>query len=215
MDIGNQLKFAREFAGLKQVDVMEKTKISNKTLSNWENNVSKPSTDDLNSLSKLYDLTIDFLVGNVQYPNSPQLYKRKEIKHEKGVKIPVLGRVVAGIPLEAITDIVGYEEISESMAKKGEYFALKIIGQSMSPFIQESDVVIVKKQPSIESGEIAIILINGQDATIKQVYLHENGIMLQAFNSAVFPPRFYSNDEIEQLPVTILGKVIELRRKLK
>ena len=83
----------------------------------------------------------------------------------------------------------------------------------MSPRIQEGDVVIVKKQPSIESGEIAIVLINGQDATIKQVYLHENGIMLQAFNPAVFPPCFYSNDEIEQLPINILGKVIELRGK--
>ncbi len=213
MNIGNQLKFAREFAGLKQVDVMEKTQISNKTLSNWENDVSKPSTDDLNVLSKLYDLTIDFLLGNVQYPSSPQLYTRKEIKHDKGIKIPVLGHVVAGIPLEAIADIVGYEEIPESMAKNGEYFALKIKGQSMSPRIQEGDVVIVKKQPSIESGEIAIVLINGQDATIKQVYLHENGIMLQAFNPAVFPPCFYSNDEIEQLPINILGKVIELRGK--
>ncbi|MEG1413499.1 MAG: S24 family peptidase, partial [Acidaminococcaceae bacterium] len=131
--------------------------------------------------------------------------------HINGVKIPVLGRVVAGVPLEAITDILDYEEISVDMARTGEFFALQIKGDSMTPRICEGDVVIVRKQPTVDSGSLAIVLINGEDATLKQVIVRPDGIMLQAFNPAVYPTHFYTCADIKKLPVTILGKVVELR----
>ena len=132
----------------------------------------------------------------------------------QAVKIPVLGTVVAGLPMEAIENIVDYEEITPALAAQGEFFALRIKGQSMEPRICEGDVVIVKKQEDIESGDTAIVLVNGDEATVKKVKKTEEGITLIANNIAVYSPHFYSNKEIEELPVRIIGKVVELRGKL-
>ncbi len=99
------------------------------------------------------------------------------------------------------------------MASKCDYFALKIKGKSMEPKFSENDVVIVRKQPTLESGEIGVVVVNGCDATVKKVYKQENGISLIALNQDVFAPKFYDNKEIEELPVKILGKVVELRAK--
>lgn len=74
--------------------------------------------------------------------------------------------------------------------------------------------MIVRKQSDVESGDTAIVLINGNDATVKQVKKSEEGIMLIANNNAVYSPRFYSNKEIQELPVQVIGKVVELRGKL-
>ena len=128
-------------------------------------------------------------------------------------RIPVLGNVAAGIPLEAIEDIIDYEEIPEQMAHDSfEYFALQIKGQSMEPKISDGDVVIVRKQPDVDSGQIAIVCVNGDHATCKKVMKQPGGILLQPLNPA-FTPTFYSNDDIVNIPITILGRVVELRAK--
>ena len=129
------------------------------------------------------------------------------------VKIPVLGKVAAGIPIDAITDILDYEEISSDMIKDGsEYFALQIKGDSMEPKISSGDVVIVRHQPDCDSGQIAIVCVNGNEATCKKIMKQPTGIMLVPLNPT-FEPTFYSNKEIEEIPITILGKVVELRAK--
>lgn len=129
----------------------------------------------------------------------------------KGIRIPILGRVVAGIPLEAIEDIEGWEEITPRMASGGEFFALRIRGSSMEPKLVEGDVVIVRKQSTVDNGDVAIVLVNGNEATCKQVNRTPAGITLIGFNIAVYAPHFYTNDQIESLPVTIVGKVVESR----
>lgn len=131
-----------------------------------------------------------------------------------GIKIPILGRVVAGIPIEAITDIDGYEEITADMASRGDFFALRIQGHSMEPRIEDGEIVIVKQQEDVECGDVAIVLVNGDEATCKQVKKSPEGITLIGFNPVVYPPHFYSNKEIETLPVNVIGKVVELRRSL-
>lgn len=132
---------------------------------------------------------------------------------KKGVKIPVLGKVAAGIPIEAIEEIEDYEEITEEEASKGDYFALKIQGESMEPKFSNGDIVIVRQQDDIESGEIGVIIVDGLDATVKKVIKQEEGILLVATNQAVYQPKFYGNETIRDLPVKILGKVVELRAK--
>lgn len=141
----------------------------------------------------------------------PDKKKEHTSYHAKGIRIPVLGRVAAGIPIEAIEDIDEWEEIPEAMAKNGEYFALRIKGESMSPKLQPGDIVIVKKQNDVDTGDTAIVLVNGNDATVKQIKKTEAGIMLVGLNLEVYQPHFYSNKEIEELPVKIIGKVIESR----
>lgn len=145
--------------------------------------------------------TPDFLLGMEYEPQAPQ-----------GLQIPVLGTVAAGIPISAVEDILDYEEVPQSWENQGEFFALKIKGDSMEPRMESGDVVIVKQQSDANSGDTVIVLVNGDDATCKKLQKTDNGIMLVSTNPK-YPPMFYSNEEISTKPVVILGKVVELRQK--
>ena len=131
----------------------------------------------------------------------------------KGVKIPVLGTVPAGIPLEAIEEILEYEEISPELAKSGEYFGLKDKGDSMAPNILEGDILIIRKQEDANTGDICVVMVNGDDATVKKIKKDPKGLTLIPNNPA-YDIVFYSNDEIESLPVRVIGKAVEIRRSL-
>ena len=130
----------------------------------------------------------------------------------KGVKINVLGRVAAGIPIDAIEDIIDTEEITIELARTGSFFGLQIHGNSMEPRMTEGDVVIVRQQEDAESGDIVIATVNGSDATCKRLKEYEKGIALLSTNPS-YEPMFFSNLEIEEKPVRIIGKVMELRAK--
>ena len=195
----NNIKNLRKSENLNQSDFAKLLNVTQATVSRWESNDMIPDTDILHQVADHFGCTIDFILG-----------RGGAIK--KGVKIPVLGKVQAGLPIEAIEDILDYEEITEELAATGEFFALQIKGESMEPRIKEGDVVIVRKQPDVESGDIAIVLVNGDEATVKKILKFKDGIKLIPLNPA-FEPFYYTNKEIASLPVTILGKVVELRGK--
>lgn len=204
---GKRLKMLREEKGLTQKDLAEKLSLTPKAISFYELGSREPSGDALIHMAHILGTTTDYLLGN-------STTKEADQKVGRGVRIPVLGRVVAGIPIEAVQEILDYEEITPELAATGEFFALKIRGHSMEPRMMEGDVVIVRRQDDVESGDIAIVLVNGNEATVKRVKKQEDGITLIATNTSVYEPHYYSNKEIEELPVRILGKVIELRGKL-
>lgn len=203
---GKRLKMLREEKGLTQKDLAEKLSLTPKAISFYELGSREPSGDALIHMAHILGTTTDYLLGN-------STTKEAEQKVGRGVRIPVLGRVVAGIPIEAVEEILDYEEITLELAATGEFFALKIRGHSMEPRMMEGDVVIVRRQDDVESGDIAIVLVNGNEATVKRVKKQEEGITLIATNTSVYEPHFYSNKEIKNLPVQILGKVVELRGK--
>lgn len=204
---GKRLKMLREEKGLTQKDLAEKLSLTPKAISFYELGSREPSGDALIHMAHILGTTTDYLLGN-------STTKEADQKVGRGVRIPVLGRVVAGIPIEAVEEILDYEEITPELAASGEFFALKIRGHSMEPRMMEGDVVIVRRQDDVESGDIAIVLVNGNEATVKRVKKQEGGITLIATNTSVYEPHYYSNKEIEELPVRILGKVVELRGKL-
>jgi repressor LexA len=111
-----------------------------------------------------------------------------------------------------VEDVLDYEEIAPEMAAHGEYFALRVKGSSMEPRMRDGDVVIVRKQADVNHDDTAIVLVNGNEATIKRVLKSEAGIML-APNNPAYEPKFYSNKDIAELPVQIIGRVVELRAK--
>ncbi|EHR38814.1 helix-turn-helix domain-containing protein [Megamonas funiformis] len=199
--IGENIKKARKQANLTQMELAKITNLSRSYIGDIEKDRYNPSLSTLKAIAKATNQPLNFFISNQS--NTPA----------KGIKIPVLGRVVAGIPVEAITDIIDYEEITEELARTGDFFALQVKGESMAPRIRENDVVIVRKQSTVENKEVAIVLVNGNEATIKEVQFQENGITLIGWNPAVYTPHFYSAKDIETLPVQIIGKVIELRGK--
>lgn len=161
------------------------------------------------------DLTADVSVTSYIDPDDPNQRKILEaIGYKKqALRIPVLGYVAAGIPIEAIEDIIDYEELDPKEYRDGaEYFGLQIKGASMEPRFTDGDVVIVRKQPDVDSGQIGIVCINGDHATCKKIKKTPEGVMLISTNPA-YEPIFYSNEEIASIPITILGRVVELRAK--
>ena len=203
MGIGDRIRALRTNAGMTQVELANKLNISNSTLSQYESGARTPSDDMKLKIAALFQVSTDYLLsGTTNTVNSKT----------KGVQIPVLGEVRAGYPMEAVENIIDYEEIDEETARRGEFFALRIKGDSMEPRFVEGDVVIVRKQQTADSGDIVVALVNGDSATIKKLKRHQNGITLVPSNSA-YEPMYYSNEEIMGLPVTILGKVVELRAK--
>lgn len=133
--------------------------------------------------------------------------------HENTVPIPILGSVQAGVLVEAVEDIIGEERIPAAMAALGRHFGLRVKGDSMAPRICAGDVVIVRQQSEVENGDVAVVLVNGEDATIKVFYQSENGVKL-VLSNPTYEPLFFSPAEVEGLPVTIIGKVVEMRRKM-
>lgn len=211
MSLGKKIKSLRVEKDLTQLQLADLLNLSKANISKYESDIVEPNIETLKMLSNIFDVSVDYLIGK-NIDNNEHSSSMK--KNKKGIKIPVIGRVVAGIPVDAIEEIIDYEEITEEMAKNGEYFGLIIKGDSMSPRMQEGDVIIVRQQPDVESGDIAVVLVDGDCATVKKVLKSDIGITLVAYNPASYPPRFYSNEDIQNLPVTILGKAVELRGKL-
>lgn len=203
---GKRLKMLREEKGLTQKDLAEKLSLTPKAISFYELGSREPSGDALIRMAHILGTTTDYLLGN-------STVKEVDQKNGRGVRIPVLGRVVAGIPIEAIEEVLDYEEITPEIAATGDFFALQVRGDSMLPTLKDGDVVIVKKQPTVDSGDIAIVLVNGNDATVKEIKESPAGITLIGHNAAIYTPQFYSNKEIQNLPIQIIGKVVEMRRK--
>lgn len=132
----------------------------------------------------------------------------------KSIRIPVLGSIPAGIPIELIEDILDYEDISsELLTGDREYFALKVKGNSMEPKYLNGDTIIVLKQNDCESGQDCIVMVNGNDGTFKRVIKNKDGIILQPLNPD-YEMKFYTNRNVEELPIRILGVVKEIRRSV-
>lgn len=204
--LGVRLRVLRENAEKTQREMAELLCINRVSYTQYENDKRTPPPDTLKKIADIFNVSVDYLLGNT----------RHEINQtSKYVRLPVWGRIVAGIPMDAVEEVIDWEEIPREMAATGEFFGLKVKGHSMEPRILEGDVVIVKRQADVESGKVAVVLINGNEATLKRVKKQENGITLIANNISVYEPHFYTNDEIEKLPVQILGEVVELRGKGK
>ena len=197
MEFHENLQKRRKALGFTQLELGKRLNLAESTISLYESGKRFPDLETLKNISEVLQAPISILMG----------------ESIKGVKIPVLGNIAAGIPLEAITDVIDYEEISTSIAASGEYFALRIKGNSMSPRICDGDVVIVKKEDSVENGDVAIVLVNGNEATCKEVQFSKEGLTLIGWNVSEFTPMFFTKEDVQSLPVRIIGRVVEVRIK--
>ncbi len=197
----NNLRQARKAKGLTQAEVARTIGLTQNGYSYWENGKAKIDKDQLLKLAELFEVSTDYLLGNTSKPNT------------KGVWIPVLGDVAAGIPIEAVEDIVDYEEIDAALEATGDFFGLRIKGSSMEPRIREGDVVIVRKQDDADTGDTVVVLVNGDSATVKRLKKEADGSMWLLPNNPAYDPQHFTPTEITEKPVHIIGKVVELRGK--
>lgn len=216
MNIGKKLKKLRNEKGLTQVELGRMLNVGPTSIANYESGYSMPDIVSLAKLADIFGVSMEFIASEESYHTDPlnNISVKFPEPGKKIISVDVLGTVPAGIPFEAIEDVVGSEEIQISVAESScDYFALRVKGDSMAPRIRSGDVVICKKQPSVESGEAAVVMVNGNDATLKRVKRSAEGITLVPDNPS-FDVKYYSNEEIESLPIVVLGKVVELRGKI-
>lgn len=197
------LKVARKMKGLSQQEIADLMQIDRSTYTRYEIGSIQPDNTKLIQLATILDVSVDFLLDR---PNNPDTSNDRRL-------IPVLGEVPAGHPIEAFEQIEEYIDYSPTFVQHGELFALRVKGKSMEPNIQSGDIAVVLKQDYCDSGDVAVVRVNDTEVTVKKVKKQANGILLIPGNPS-FETVFFTNEQIQELPVTIIGKVIEIRRRL-
>lgn len=212
--VGRLIYDRRNELQITQKEVADSVGVSEATVSRWESgHIDNMRRDRIAALAKVLRISPLAIMGvdkkddlAARIPNAIQL--------NNTFRVPVVGRVAAGKPIVADEEIIGYEYIDDRYSHDGhEYFGLKIVGKSMEPTIMDGDIVIVRRQNCVENGEIAIVLIDGEEATAKEVKESADGITLIGHNAAVYTPHFYSAQEVKNLPVQIIGRVVQSIRK--
>ena len=200
---GDKLRQAMEKEGITATELSEKTGISKSTISRYLSGGYIAKQKNLLKLSLALHVEPKFLFSDAVEELDANL---------KVYSIPIVGKVVAGTPIDAIENITDYIRVTNPAAADGSYYALHVTGASMEPEMREGDLVIVHKQDYFDSGDICIVLVNGDEATVKKVIKSDQGITLIGFNATVYPPHFYNVRQVEGLPVRVIGKVKEVRR---
>ena len=197
MTIGQLIKQSRKEKGITQNELAKRIGVSAGAISRWESgDIENMRRDRIEKLADALGIDPNIIIGI-------------EPNKEMDGNIPILGRVAAGIPIDAVEEIIGYEEIPKRLLAYASYFALKIRGESMQPNIQDSDIVIVRKQESASDGDIVIAQVNhDEEATCKRLKMYRDQIMLLSDNPAYSPQVYEAKD------VHIVGVVTEVRRKL-
>lgn len=205
-----KIKSLRLQSGLTLKDVAKKLNISEATAQRYENSngIKNIPYEAIEKYAKLFKVSPSYFMGWETISDSDDNQSRI-------IRIPVLGYVAAGIPIEEIEDIVDWEEIPKDWLRGGKkYFALRIRGDSMEPRMYDGDVVIVEKQDDAETGAYVIAAVNGDHATCKRLMKYRDSIALLSLNSK-YDPMIFTNEEVRSKPVTILGVVREIRGKMK
>lgn len=208
-DLGNKEIFAKNLQYYMEINNKDRNDLARDlnlpytTITSWCKGEFYPRIDKIQLLANYFNIQKADLVES-----------RNTLAHTSNSAVVfVYGTIPAGIPMECIEDIIDTEEISADMLRGNkQYFGLKIKGNSMYPDYLDGDTIILEKTDDCESGDECCVMVNGSDGTFKKVLKNENGIILQPLNSE-YQPMFYTNEQIKSLPVRIIGKVVELRRK--
>lgn len=220
-NFANRLKKAMEIRNIKASELSERANIPKSAISQYLSGLYEAKQKSIFKLSNILNVSEAWLMGldvpmertsdNIsdQLKNIGTIY----MSNTDLVKIPLLGTVKAGYDYMAQENWTGYVDVEKDIVKDGqEYFALKVVGDSMSPTLIEDDIVIIKKQNDFENGDIIVAIINGDEATIKKGKKSETSVTLQPLNTA-YDPLVFTYDEMKTIPVTIVGIVKQLKRE--
>lgn len=207
MTTGERIKLLRKEHNLTQEELGAKIGVQKAAIQKYEKGTVKNiKRDSLLKLSQILNTTPEYLLGWDDIPSNLEMTDDAEF-----VKIPVVGKVAAGISCFADNNILDYELVNKNDVRGGEQYAfLRVIGDSMYPVFMEGDLVLVRCQTSVDSGSYAVVTIDGEDGVIKKVVYGKNFIELQSINP-MYPPRRFENEEV--LRIRVFGIVKEIKRK--
>lgn len=212
-DLGNKEIFAKNLNyymsinGKDRNDLARDLNLPYTTITSWCKAEFYPRIDKIQLLANYFDIQKSDLVENKEKIDEP---------NNSATSIPILGTVKAGYDWLAEENVIGYitdrDTVKDYEKNISEYFALKVTGDSMLPLLSEGDLVIVHKQSDVESGQTAIVIINGDEATVKKVIKTNEGIELHSMNP-YYPKKKFTLDDIKNMPVEIVGRVKEAKIK--
>lgn len=209
MTIKNRIKSLREELGIDQKELAKRINIDKGVMNRIEMGTRQARDEELSKLADVFQVSVDYILGRTDIKNPSTVNLENEIKIDNVVKLPVLGAVRAGTGGWAVEEVVGYEYAFNIHDDTSDYYYLKVKGDSMEPHISEGDLALVRKQSDVESGELAIVLINGDEGVIKKVVKRDGRLELHSFN-AYYPVRVFSGPELQD--VSIIGKVVNTTR---
>lgn len=203
--VGSRLKEARELRKITLEEAGKKVDVHKSTILRWERGeTEKIKLPVLQVLAKFYNVNPSWLLG-YDVPMEGN-FANVSTGHEEKQAFPLLGTVKAGYDYLASENIIGYVNIDKKLSDPENYFALRVTGDSMQPVLYEDDIIIVHRQSDVENGQIGILLIDSEEATVKKVIKYDNHIELVALNQ-YYPPRKLTKKDKFQ----IIGKVTEAR----
>lgn len=207
--MAQNIKRYMEDKGISRKEFCKRLGLAYSTVTDWLNAEKYPRIDKIEMMANFFGISkADLVEPHVATPAPAQPSTQKVTRYT--YRIPVVGRVAAGQPILAQEEIIDYEYIDERLHRGGDqYFGLIVKGSSMEPTIHDGDTIIVRVQETVENGQIAVVLVDGEDATVKEVKETEDGLTLIGHNVAIYAPHFYSREEVERLPVRIIGRVIQ------
>lgn len=202
MDLANNIRYYRKLNKLTQADLANKLDVAPTAISAWEVGRNKPLMDKIEQMSTLFNIKKSDLLGDeIDTPTNLVPINRASI-----VSIPILGTIKCGQPILAEENITGYREELSDRLPSGNLFYLKSQGDSMVPTIPEGSLVLIREQPTVEYGEVAAVLVNGDtEATLKRVKKQGDIVMLIADNPD-YPPYIITDDN----PARIIGKAVQV-----
>lgn len=201
-DFATRLKKAMQIRNIKAIELSEKAQLPKSAISQYLSGLYEAKQKSIFKLAKVLDVSEGWLMGL----DVPMERKIDKIDINDKQAFPLLGTVKAGYDYLASENIIGYVNLDKNVPNPEEYFALTVVGDSMQPVLYDDDIVIVHSQNDIESGQVGIILINGDEATVKRIVKHDDYIELISFNS-YYPPKKITKD----IEFKIIGKVVEAR----
>lgn len=193
MDLNLKIKHLRKNKKMTQNDLADKLKIAKTTISAWERGANTPPIDQLEAMAQLFEIPISYFFA-----------EDLEIDYTKKVVLPIYGEVSCGNGLSVFQDPVEYQEIPKEWVEGGTYFCLRATGDSMvGANVQEGDLLLVREQPLVENGEIAVVIID-DTIQLKRVY-RDNGTFTLISENPTYPPRKY--DPNTDHNIRIVGKL--------
>lgn len=216
-ELGRYLKQLREAKGLSLREADKLSSISYTHLNMIENGKRNVTPALLRNLAQLYNVDYLDLYEKAGYIDLIEDEKKTKIKTDilgnPVAPVPLLGSVKAGYNYLAQENWIGTVDVETSLVGDGkDYFALKVKGDSMAPVFIEGDIVIIKRQSDCENNEYAVVIINGDEGTLKKIKKTDSGIILQPLNPA-YGPVMYTKEEMETIPIIIVGVVKQLKRE--
>lgn len=217
----SNLEIVRKGARMNEEEFAALVGVTADDVISWESGSSRIDRRSLAILVDKFKVTEEYLLDKTDLPVDISKLKWNDnvrpvkLPIDDMEKIPLLGAIAAGTPIEAIenNDIDDYIYF-DTRGYSSPIFALNIVGSSMEPRIFEGDIAIIEVTGFVNSGEVAAVKVNGNDTTLKQVKFESDGMWLIGFNPS-FKPIFYTAKECTELPVTVIGKLIEVRQQWK